>query len=89
MTLARVLYSATARPTGRRKEIVMTHPLSRLVFVTVLAAQASPGTDWAQVQAVLQYPGSLERSRHRSPANVFATGSSRLYNSSTPDRSRI
>ena len=64
MTLEKVLYTAKVRTTGSWKDIFMKHPLLRLVFVTLLAAQATPTTVWAQVQAPLQSPESLEKSSH-------------------------
>src|SRR5712672_2546875 len=50
MTLEKVLYTAKIRITGSWKDIFMKHPLLRLAFVTLLAAQAIPSTVWAQVQ---------------------------------------
>src|SRR6266576_5996928 len=50
MTLEKVLYTAKVRITGSWKDIFMKHPLLRLAFVTLLAAQAIPSTVWAQVQ---------------------------------------
>src|ERR1700690_1144812 len=37
----------------------MKHPLLRLVFVTLLAAQPTPSTVWAQVQAAPPIPGVI------------------------------
>jgi len=48
MTLEKVLYTAKVRTTRSWKDIFMKHPLLRLVFVTFLAAQATPSTVWAQ-----------------------------------------
>src|SRR5712672_1430528 len=50
MNLEKMLYATKVRTTGSWKDIFMKHPLLRLVFVTLLAAQATPGTVWAQVQ---------------------------------------
>jgi len=46
MTLEKVLYTAKIRITGSWKDIFMKHPLLRLAFVTLLAAQAIPSTVW-------------------------------------------
>jgi hypothetical protein len=59
MTLAEVLHTPTVRPTGNWQEIVMKHPLLRLVVVTVLAAQAPLSTVWAQAQAAAPISGVI------------------------------
>src|SRR5713101_2462417 len=59
MTLERVRYTAKVRTTGSWKDIFMKHPLLRLVFVTLLAAQAIPSTVWAQVQAAPPISGVI------------------------------
>jgi len=59
VTLEKVLYSARVRTTGSWKDIFMKHPLLRLVFVTLLAAQAAPNAAWAQVQAAPPIPGVI------------------------------
>jgi hypothetical protein len=48
MTLEKGLYTAKVRTTASWKDIFMKHPLLRLAFVTLLAAQATPSTVWAQ-----------------------------------------
>src|SRR5450755_4090145 len=59
MTLEKVLYTAKVRTTGSWKDIFMKHPLLRLIFVTLLAAQATPSTVWAQVQAAPPISGVI------------------------------
>jgi hypothetical protein len=59
MTLEKVLYTVKVRTTGGWKDIFMKHPLLRLVFVTWLAAQATPTTVWAQVQAAPPISGVI------------------------------
>jgi hypothetical protein len=54
VTHEKVLYAAKLRTTGNWK-----HQLLRLVFVSLLAAQATPSTVWAQVQAVPAIPGVI------------------------------
>src|SRR6266478_9387995 len=51
MTLKKVLYPTRVHITGAWKNVLMMHPLSRLVFISLLAAQATPNTVWAQVKA--------------------------------------
>jgi hypothetical protein len=59
MTLEKVLYTAKVRTTGSWKDIFMKHPLLRLALVTLLAAQATPGTVWAQVQVAPPISGVI------------------------------
>ncbi len=59
MTLEKVLYTDKVPTTRSGKDIFMTQPLLRLVFVTLLAAQATPSTVWAQVQAAPPISGVI------------------------------
>jgi hypothetical protein len=59
MTLEKVLYTAKVRTTGSWKDIFMKHPLLRLVVVSLLAAQATPSTVWAQGQAAPPISGVI------------------------------
>jgi hypothetical protein len=59
MILEKVLYTAKVRITGSWKDIFMKHPLLSLVFVTLLAAQATPGAIWAQAQAAPPISGVI------------------------------
>jgi hypothetical protein len=59
MTLEKVLYTAKVRTTGSWEDIFMKRPLLRLLFVTLLAAQATPSTVWAQVQAAPPISGVI------------------------------
>jgi hypothetical protein len=59
MTVEQVLYTATVRTVGSWKDIVMKDSLWRLVLVTALAVQATPGTVRAQVQAAPPIPGVI------------------------------
>src|SRR2546428_1266658 len=59
MTVEKVLFTPKARTTGSWKNIFMKHSLLRLVFVTLLAAQAAPNGAWAQVQAAPPIPGVI------------------------------
>src|SRR6267154_3254836 len=59
MTLERVLYPTRIHVTGGWKNVLMMHPLSRIVFISLLAAQATPNTVWAQVQAAPPISGVI------------------------------
>ena len=59
MTLEKVLYTAKVRTTGSWKGIFMKHPLLRLVFVTLVAVQATPNIVWAQVQVAPPISGVI------------------------------
>jgi hypothetical protein len=59
MTVEKMLYTANVRSTGIWTDIFMKHPLLRLAFVTLLAAQATPSTVWAQVQPAPPIPGVI------------------------------
>jgi len=51
MTLKKVLYRTRVRITDSWKKAFMMHPLLRVAFISLLAAQATPNTVWAQVKA--------------------------------------
>src|SRR5580693_2541210 len=55
MTLEKVLYPIR----GGWKNVLMMHPLSRIVFISLLAAQAIPNTVRAQVKAAPQISGVI------------------------------
>jgi len=59
MAPEKILYTAKLNITRSLKDIFMKHPLLRLVFVSLLAAQATPGTVSAQVQAAPPIPGVI------------------------------
>jgi hypothetical protein len=52
MTLKKVLYRTRVRITDSWKKAFMMHPLLRIVFISLLVAQATPNTTLAQVKAV-------------------------------------
>jgi hypothetical protein len=59
MTLKKVLYRTRVHITRSWKKALMMHPLLRVVFISLLAAQATPNTVWAQVKAVLPLSGVI------------------------------
>jgi hypothetical protein len=59
MTIEKVLYRTRVHITGGWKNVLMMHPLSRIVFISLLAAQATPSTVWAQVQTAPPISGVI------------------------------
>jgi len=59
MTLKKVLYRTRVRITDSWKKAFMMHPLFRVVFISLLAAQATPNTVWAQVKAAPPLSGVI------------------------------
>jgi hypothetical protein len=59
MAPEKTLYTAKLNITPSLKDILMKHPLLRLVFVSLLAAQATPGIVSAQVQTAPPIPGVI------------------------------
>jgi len=53
MTLEKVLHPTRVHIMGAWKKVLMTHPLLRIVFISLLAAQSTPNTVLAQVKAAL------------------------------------
>jgi hypothetical protein len=59
MTLEKVLYPIRVHIRGGSKNVLLRHPLSRIVFISLLAAQATPSTVWAQVKAAPPISGVI------------------------------
>ena len=59
MTLEKVLYPTRVHTRGGWKSVLLRHPLSRIVFISLLAAQATPSTVRAQVKAVPPISGVI------------------------------
>jgi hypothetical protein len=59
MTLEKVLYPTRVHIRGGWKNVLMTHPLSCIVFISLLAAQAIPNTVQAQVKAAPPISGVI------------------------------
>src|SRR4029077_4139962 len=59
MNRENLLYLTKVHITGGWKKAFMIHPLSRIVLISLLAAQATPNTVWAQVQATPPIPGVI------------------------------
>jgi len=59
MTLDRALYPTKVHSTVGWKNLVMKHRVLPVIFVTLLAAQATPSTAWAQLQAAPPISGVI------------------------------
>jgi hypothetical protein len=59
MTLDKMLYATRVHITGGWKKVLMMRPLLRIVFISLLAAQASPNAVWAQVKAAPPISGVI------------------------------
>src|SRR6266550_3150665 len=59
MTLEKMLYPTRVHITGGWKKVLMMRPLLRIVFIFLLAAQATPNTVLAQVKAAPPLSGVI------------------------------
>src|SRR5713226_4775735 len=59
MTLEKVSYPTRVHIRGGWKNVLLRHPLSRIVFISLLAAQATPSTVRAQVKAAPPISGVI------------------------------
>src|SRR5467141_3881544 len=59
MTLKKVLYPTRVHITGAWKNLLMMHPLARIVFISLLAAQSAPNTVLAQVKTATPISGVI------------------------------
>ena len=76
MTLDKVLYPTKVHSTGGWKNIVMKHRVLHVVFISLLAAQATPNTVWAQVKAVPPLSGVIGKVQSVTDSSVdVQTGS--------------
>ncbi len=76
MTLEKVLYPTRVHVTGGWKNVLMMHPLSRIVFIFLLAAQATPNTVWAQVKAAPPLSGVIGKVQSVTDSSIdVQTGS--------------
>jgi hypothetical protein len=70
MTLEKVLYPTRLHITGGWKNVLMMHPLSRIVFICLLAAQATPIAAWAQVKAAPPLSGVIGKVQSVTDSSV-------------------
>ena len=76
MTLKKVLYRIRVRITDSWKKAFTMHPLLRVVFISLLAAQATPNTVWAQVKAVPPLSGVIGKVQSVTDSSIdVQTGS--------------
>jgi predicted membrane-bound mannosyltransferase len=76
MTLDKVLYRNRVDITGGWRNVLMMHPLARLVFISLLAVQATPNTVWAQVKAVPPLSGVIGKVQSVADSSVDVQTSS-------------
>src|SRR6266852_3771715 len=70
MTLEKVLYPTRLHITAGWKNVFMMHPLSRIVFICLLAAQATPNTVWAQMKAAPPLSGVIGKVQSVTDSSV-------------------
>src|SRR4029077_10544915 len=76
MTLKKVLYRTRVRIADSWKKAFMMHPVLRIVFISLLAAQATPNTVWAQVKAVPPLSGVIGKVQSVTDSSIdVQTGS--------------
>ena len=76
MTLDKVVYPTKVHSTAGWKNIVMKHRVLHVVFISLLAAQATPNTVWAQVKAVPPLSGVIGKVQSVTDSSVdVQTGS--------------
>jgi hypothetical protein len=76
MTLTKVLYRSRVRITDSWKKAFIMHLLLRVVFISLLAAQATPNTVWAQVKAVPPLSGVIGKVQSVTDSSIdVQTGS--------------
>jgi hypothetical protein len=70
MTLEKVLYPTRVHITGGWKKVLMLYPLLRIVFISLLAAQATPNTVWAQMKAAPPLSGVIGKVQSVTDSSV-------------------
>src|SRR3989441_6268910 len=70
MTLEKVLYPTRLHITAGWKNVLMLHPLFRIAFISLLAAQATPNTVWAQMKAAPPLSGVIGRVQSVTDSSV-------------------
>ena len=70
MTLEKVLYPTRVHIRGGWKNVLLRHPLSRIVFISLLAAQAAPNTVWAQMKAAPPLSGVIGKVQSVTDSSV-------------------
>ena len=76
MTLKKVSYRNRVRITDNWRKAFMMHPLLRIAFISLLAAQATPNTVWAQVKAVPPLSGVIGKVQSVTDSSIdVQTGS--------------
>src|SRR4029077_16230254 len=80
MNRENLLYLTKVQITGGWKKAFMMHPLSRVVFIALLAAQATPNTVLAQVKAAPPLSGVIGKVQSVTDSSIeVQTGSGVVY----------
>jgi hypothetical protein len=80
MTLKKVLYRTRVRITDSWKKACMMHSLLCVLFISSLAAQATPNTVWAQVKAVPPLSGVIGKVQSVTESSIdVQTGSGMVH----------
>jgi hypothetical protein len=80
MTLEKMLYPTRVHITGGWKKVLMMRPLLRIVFISLLAAQATPNAVWAQVKAVPPLSGVIGKVQSVTDSSIdVQTGSGLVH----------
>lgn len=76
MTIRKMLYRNRVRIGDSWKKAFTIHPLLRLIFISLLAAQATPNTGWAQVKGVPPLSGVIGKVQSVTDSSIdVQTGS--------------
>jgi hypothetical protein len=76
MTIEKMLYPTRVHTSGGWENVLMRHPLPRIVIIFLLAAQATPNTVWAQVKAVPPLSGVIGKVQSVTDSSIdVQTGS--------------
>ncbi len=76
MTLEKMLYPTRVHITGGWKKVLMMRPLLRIVFISLLTAQATPNTVLAQVKAAPPLSGVIGKVQSVTDSSIdVQTGS--------------
>jgi hypothetical protein len=76
MTLEKVLYPTRVNITRGWKKVLMMDPLLHIVFISLLAAQATPNAVWAQAKAVPPLSGVIGKVQSVTDSSIdVQTGS--------------
>ena len=70
MTIEKMLYPTRVHTSGGWENGLMRHPLSRILFICLLAAQATPNTVWGQMKAAPPLSGVIGKVQSVTDSSV-------------------